>query len=241
MACWQLRCAYLRQKCCRGPKTSIGSRVQIAPTGRNHLHHLCSRCDLTADSNKINQPTSRRKAAPTHPQPCRTHRFHDGLSCRNFSVSSLYLQRPSIDHKPAPRQSPCAGQPWKGDRFAMPSRKRSLQEVDTASSEQPKDSSLIHRLRNSFYFANLYQWICIFGKVVKIDDNLGIEVRALGIDVPITNATPALLTFILQDLETECLKHGSMALQEIGLSMLKHLSSHRGLTYVCQHTPSSCG
>lgn len=35
-----------------------------------------------------------------------------------------------------------------------------------------------------------------------------------------------------QDLETECLKHGSMALQEIGLSMLKHISSHRGLTYV---------
>lgn len=35
-----------------------------------------------------------------------------------------------------------------------------------------------------------------------------------------------------QDLETECLKHGSTALQEIGLSMLKHISSHRGLTYV---------
>lgn len=44
--------------------------------------------------------------------------------------------------------------------------------------------------------------------MVKIDDNLDI-----------------------QDLETECLKPGSMALQDIGLSMLKHLSSHRGLKH----------
>lgn len=58
----------------------------------------------------------------------------------------------------------------------MPSRKRSLQEADSAHSEQAKDQSLVHRLRNSFYFANLYQWICIFGKVVKIDDNLDIAV-----------------------------------------------------------------
>ncbi|KUI65741.1 hypothetical protein VM1G_02029 [Cytospora mali] len=87
-------------------------------------------------------------------------------------------------------------------------RKRTLREADIAPPEQPKENSLIHQLRNSFYFANLYQWICIFGKVVKIDDNLDIE-----------------------ELETECLKHGSTALQGIGLSMLKHLSSHRGLTH----------
>ncbi|KAL1865493.1 hypothetical protein Daus18300_007138 [Diaporthe australafricana] len=90
----------------------------------------------------------------------------------------------------------------------MGSRKRSLREANITPAEQSQDQSLIHQLRNSFYFANLYQWICIFGKVVKIDDNLDIE-----------------------DLETECLKHGSMALQGIGLSMLKHLSSHRGLTH----------
>lgn len=30
----------------------------------------------------------------------------------------------------------------------------------------------------------------------------------------------------------ECLKPGSMVLQEIGLGFLKFLSSHRGLTYV---------
>ncbi|KAJ4394251.1 hypothetical protein N0V93_003468 [Gnomoniopsis smithogilvyi] len=92
----------------------------------------------------------------------------------------------------------------------MPSRKRSLREAESAPSEieQRKEASLIDNLRNSFYFANLYQWICIFGKVVKVDDNLDIA-----------------------DLEAECLKHGSMALQEIGLSLLKHISSHRGLSH----------
>ncbi|KAJ4413774.1 hypothetical protein N0V82_008318 [Gnomoniopsis sp. IMI 355080] len=92
----------------------------------------------------------------------------------------------------------------------MPSRKRSFREAESAPSvpEQRKDDSLIHKLRNSFYFANLYQWICIFGKVVKVDDNLDIA-----------------------DLEAECLKHGSIALQEIGLSLLKHISSHRGLSH----------
>ncbi|PSR81618.1 hypothetical protein BD289DRAFT_484336 [Coniella lustricola] len=90
----------------------------------------------------------------------------------------------------------------------MPSRKRTLQEAESAPTEQLKPDSLILRLRNCFHFANLYQWICIFGKVVKIDDNLDIE-----------------------DLETECLKHGSMALQDIGLALLKHISSHRGLTH----------
>lgn len=62
----------------------------------------------------------------------------------------------------------------------MPSRKRSFREADSILSEpdQRKEDSLIHKLRNSFYFANLYQWICIFGKVVKVDDNLNIEVRS---------------------------------------------------------------
>lgn len=60
----------------------------------------------------------------------------------------------------------------------MSSRKRSLREANTAPAQEGQEESLIHKLRNSFYFANLYQWICIFGKVVKIDDNLDIEVRA---------------------------------------------------------------
>lgn len=60
----------------------------------------------------------------------------------------------------------------------MSSRKRSLREANITPVQQSHEESLIQNLRNSFYFANLYQWICIFGKVVKIDDNLDIEVRA---------------------------------------------------------------
>lgn len=122
----------------------------------------------------------------------------------------------------------------------MPSRKRSLREAESAPSEpeQRNEHSLIQKLRNSFYFANLYQWICIFGKVVKVDDNLDIAVRfwrKYGSRQP----CKFMLTCTFpQDLETECLKHGSMALQEIGLSLLKHISSHRGLSYVPQSIDS---
>lgn len=74
--------------------------------------------------------------------------------------------------------APCAGH--NGLNLTMPSRKRSLREAESAPSvpEQRKEDSLLHKLRNSFYFANLYQWICIFGKVVKVDDNLDIAVRS---------------------------------------------------------------
>lgn len=91
----------------------------------------------------------------------------------------------------------------------MPSaRKRALHEVDDNAADTPKEPSMLMRIRNMWQFANLFQWIMIFGKALKIDDNLDIE-----------------------DLEAECLKHHSMVLQEIGLSLLKHLSSHRGLTH----------
>lgn len=118
----------------------------------------------------------------------------------------------------------------------MPSRKRSLREAESAPSEpeQRKEDSLIQKLRNSFYFANLYQWICIFGKVVKVDDNLDIAVRFWRKYGMRQRCKPVLTCNFRQDLETECLKHGSMALQEIGLSLLKHISSHRGLSYVPQ-------
>ena len=36
----------------------------------------------------------------------------------------------------------------------------------------------------------------------------------------------------LQELEMECLKTHSTVLPEIGLALLKFVSSHRGLTYV---------
>ncbi|KAL2157439.1 hypothetical protein VTH06DRAFT_6131 [Thermothelomyces fergusii] len=87
-------------------------------------------------------------------------------------------------------------------------RKRSLQELGTDDAQDQAQPSMLHRLRNMWQFANLYQFIMLFGQALKLDDNLDIE-----------------------DLEAECLKPGSMALQEIGLGLLKFLSSHRGLTH----------
>lgn len=72
----------------------------------------------------------------------------------------------------------------------MSSRKRSLREANIASPQESQEESLIHKLRNSFYFANLYQWICIFGKVVKIDDNLDVEVRAYRPQIPAMRPRP---------------------------------------------------
>lgn len=54
-------------------------------------------------------------------------------------------------------------------------RKRGRQEME--ASEVSKEPSMIDRLRNMWEFANLAQWIFIFGKTVKIDENIGIEVR----------------------------------------------------------------
>jgi len=41
----------------------------------------------------------------------------------------------------------------------------------------PKEPGRLERLRNMWQFANLAQWIFLFGKVVKIDEDLDIEVR----------------------------------------------------------------
>ncbi|KAM3071350.1 hypothetical protein ACMFMG_008942 [Clarireedia jacksonii] len=85
------------------------------------------------------------------------------------------------------------------------SRKRGRQEME--ASEVPREPTIIERLRNMWEFANLAQWIFIFGRAVKIDENIGIE-----------------------ELEMECLKPHSTVLPEIGLALLKFASSHRGLT-----------
>ena len=60
----------------------------------------------------------------------------------------------------------------------MPSaRKWALHEVDSHATDASKEPSMLLRIRNMWQFANLFQWIMIFGKAVKIDDNLDIEVR----------------------------------------------------------------
>lgn len=62
-------------------------------------------------------------------------------------------------------------------------RKRGRQEMEApvhtplkATSNKPKESSTLDRIRNMWEFANLAQWIFIFGKAVKIDENIDIEV-----------------------------------------------------------------
>ena len=45
------------------------------------------------------------------------------------------------------------------------------------SSESAPEPSLLSRLRNTWEFANLMQYIFIFGRAVKIDEEFDIEVR----------------------------------------------------------------
>ncbi|KAI5862714.1 hypothetical protein GGS23DRAFT_89017 [Durotheca rogersii] len=89
------------------------------------------------------------------------------------------------------------------------SRKRTRRdnEPEPDAPEPPKESSLLQRVRNTWQFANLFQWIYLFGKVVKIDENIDVD-----------------------DLEAEFLKPRSPVLVGIGLALLKFVSSHRGLT-----------
>ncbi|KAI2635173.1 hypothetical protein GGS21DRAFT_97280 [Xylaria nigripes] len=88
-------------------------------------------------------------------------------------------------------------------------RKRALRDVepDADSQQSPLEDGLLRRIRNSWQFANLFQWIFLFGPVVKINDELDMD-----------------------DLEAECLKPQSSVLADIGLALLKFVSSHRGLT-----------
>lgn len=62
----------------------------------------------------------------------------------------------------------------------MVSRKRAHSEMETATPkrEQPaaEEPSLLQRIRNSWEFASLMQYIFFFGKVMKIDEDLGVEV-----------------------------------------------------------------
>ena len=64
------------------------------------------------------------------------------------------------------------------------SRKRALRDAEpepdtpapATTQDAPEHASLLQRVRNTWQFANLFQWIFLFGKVVKIDDSLDIDV-----------------------------------------------------------------
>jgi len=59
-------------------------------------------------------------------------------------------------------------------------RKRARDEADLDSSivpvEQSSSNKTLQKLRNMWQFASLMQYIHIFGSVVKIDEDLDIEV-----------------------------------------------------------------
>lgn len=58
----------------------------------------------------------------------------------------------------------------------MGSRKRDRDEME--SSEPAPEQTMLDKLRNTWELANLMQYIYIFGKAVKIDEDLTIEVHS---------------------------------------------------------------
>jgi hypothetical protein len=56
----------------------------------------------------------------------------------------------------------------------MGSRKRARDEME--AEEPAPEPSLLHKIRNMWQFANLAQYIFLFGDAVKIDNELDIEV-----------------------------------------------------------------
>lgn len=108
------------------------------------------------------------------------------------------------------------------------------------ASEPALEPTMLDKLRNTWEFANIMQYIYIFGRVVKIDEDLTIEVLSPYITThPLGSVEEAVIsnkTFYAdriptQDLEIECLKpEASTVLSDIGLALLKYVSSHRGLT-----------
>ena len=60
----------------------------------------------------------------------------------------------------------------------MVARKRRHEEMDAKENGTTvSEPSLLSRIRKTWEFANLMQYIYIFGKAVKIDQNVDIEVR----------------------------------------------------------------
>jgi hypothetical protein len=60
--------------------------------------------------------------------------------------------------------------------FEMAPRKRGRDEME--SSEPPKETKLLDKIRNMWEFACVMQFIFTFGKIVKIDEDFDIEVPA---------------------------------------------------------------
>lgn len=56
-------------------------------------------------------------------------------------------------------------------------RKRTRDEMEASEPQEKKqESSLLHKIRNMWEFASVMQFIFMFGKAIKIDENFDIEV-----------------------------------------------------------------
>lgn len=97
-----------------------------------------------------------------------------------------------------------------------------------------EEPTMLQKLRNMWQFANLAQYISLFKGALKIDEDFDIEVRVCACCAQRAQGTsfaPQRL-ILVQELETECLApQPSTMLAAIGLALLKHVSSHKGLTY----------
>ena len=60
----------------------------------------------------------------------------------------------------------------------MGSRKRGREEMEAPGPESVQGPNILDKLRNTWEFANLMQYIFIFGKAVKIDEDLDIDVSS---------------------------------------------------------------
>lgn len=107
------------------------------------------------------------------------------------------------------------------------SRKRSAAELDTTRG--PEEVPLLDRIRGMWQFANLCQWIYLFGKAVRIPEDFDVEVCDAGYQ-PLLFRWAILIIIPFQLLEAECLRPQSTVLRDVGLALLKFVSSHRGLT-----------
>lgn len=63
----------------------------------------------------------------------------------------------------------------------MVSRKRAREETEEQGGAEPaqQENGLLQQLRNMWEFANIMQYIYMFGRAMKIDDDVDIEVLLL--------------------------------------------------------------
>lgn len=103
------------------------------------------------------------------------HRPHPISRDRIFSAPSAIsrLQAPS----PFATDTRFSNASPRARSVTMPARKRAASEMEVE--EHVETPSTLQRLRNMWQFANLAQYIAIFGDAVKIDKDLDIEVRPL--------------------------------------------------------------